>query len=422
MISSWLKPVKLKDVLPIVNGLFEHISDNDYVFKCDVTKAQLDYLLLANYAHKTTSPAVDLIHDENDVREQLTDEQMTTLAYMMLNYYKPKWDKLGEIYDVEYDPIHNYLDEWEDTMSQETEGSSEQDATHTDTINTTVTSTHTRTDNLEEETSFGKVTEREFSNDDKTEYDSTFEHEIDANSPLKEKMDYHSASSHEIDSSNPMMKETAYGKTDTRNDDLTKTNSGENYDINSGSDTNAVWGFNSGANPVNSDRTTAGTTTKHRIGDDQGENPLVETNTGTQTHTLSGTDTETNTGKYDDSKSGYDEKTNTGKYKDTKDGFDTVKHTGTITDTDDGSETVANTGTQTNAGSDATTGTNRRVIDDTRQSAESTDRNRSGRHFGNIGNLTSQKMLKEEIELWKWNYVQSILEDARDFLTIPVYM
>jgi hypothetical protein len=249
-----------------------------------------------------------------------------------------------------------------------------------------VTSSHTRTDNLSEETDFGKTTEREFSNDDKTEYDSTFEHAIDSDNPLK--------------------KETEYGKGDLRNDNLTKTNTGENYDINSGNDTNSVWGFNSGADPVNSDRTTVGTTVKHRIGDDQGENPLVETNTGYVMTKTNGKDTVTDTGKY----------------KDTKDGFDTVKHTGTITDTDDGSETVTNTGTQTNAGSDATTGTNRRKIDDSRESTESTDRNRSGRHFGNIGNLTSQKMLKEEIELWKWNYVQSILEDARDFLTIPVYM
>ena len=422
MISSWLKPVKLKEVLPIVNGLFEHISDNDYVFKCDVTKAQLDYLLIANYAHKTTSPAVDLIHDEDDARKQLTDEQMTTLAYMMLNYYKPKWDKLGAVYDVEYDPIHNYLDEWEDTMSQESEGSSEQDATHTDTINTTVTSTHTRTDNLSEETDFGKVTTREFENSDETTYNSSSIHEIDGSNPMKEKTDYHSSSSHEIDSGNPMVKETEYGKGDLRTDNLRKTNTGEDATIHSGNNTDSVWGFNSGANPVNSDRTTVGTTDTHRIGNDQGQNPLVEENTGTQSHTLSGSDIETSTGKYDDSKSGYDEKTNTGKYTDSKDGSDVVTHDGTVTDTDDGSETVTNTGTQTNNGSDATTGTNRRVIDDTRQSSESTDRDRSGKHFGNIGNLTSQKMLKEEIELWKWNYVQSILEDARDFLTIPVYM
>lgn len=40
---------------------------------------------------------------------------------------------------------------------------------------------------------------------------------------------------------------------------------------------------------------------------------------------------------------------------------------------------------------------------------------------GNVGNITYQKMLQEEIELWKWNFIQQVLSDVRDFTTIQIY-
>ena len=384
MISSWLKPVKLKEVLPIVNGLFSHIPDGTYTFKCDVTKAQLDYLLLANYSQKITSPAVDMIHEDD--RAMLTDSELTTLAGMLLNYYKPKWDKLGEVYDLEYDPVHNYLDEWEDEMDQTNEGTVDGNIVTTDRHNTNVAHHNLQDNDLSAETTFGKEVTRTYDNDDKT--------------------NYHSSTAREIDSNNPMTEEVAYGKVDEREDDLEKTNTGEESTVNTGSTTNAVWGFNS-SNAVNSDQSTDNNrTSRHFIGDGNGSNPFVEENTGTSTHTLSGKDTTTKTGKYSDDKSGYDQ----------------VEHSGTVTDTDDGTETTTNTGTVTDDGYTRTTGDDTRTVDDDRTRTDTIDRDRSGRHFGNIGNITSQSMIKEEIELWKWNYVQTILEDARDFLTIPIYV
>ena len=40
---------------------------------------------------------------------------------------------------------------------------------------------------------------------------------------------------------------------------------------------------------------------------------------------------------------------------------------------------------------------------------------------GNVGNITYQKMLQEEIELWKWNFIQQVLSDVRDFTTLQIY-
>lgn len=42
-------------------------------------------------------------------------------------------------------------------------------------------------------------------------------------------------------------------------------------------------------------------------------------------------------------------------------------------------------------------------------------------HKGNIGNLTTQQLFKQEIDLCKWVFVKSVIEDLKDFLTIPVY-
>jgi hypothetical protein len=83
---------------------------------------------------------------------------------------------------------------------------------------------------------------------------------------------------------------------------------------------------------------------------------------------------------------------------------------------------VTNTGTQTNVGSDATTGTNQRVGSNQTTESGTNEVARSGRHFGNIGNLTSQKQLLEEIELWKWNYVNTVLNDVKDFLCVDTYL
>ena len=43
-------------------------------------------------------------------------------------------------------------------------------------------------------------------------------------------------------------------------------------------------------------------------------------------------------------------------------------------------------------------------------------------HSGNIGNLTTQQLIKQEIELRRWNFIEAVLEDAKELLTIPMYL
>ena len=99
---------QIKDILPITNGLFQHMN---YTFRAEVSKQQLDYLLVATVGRRNPAPVVELLREEGDNEfDFLDDAQLTSLAALMLSYYKPKWDKLARIYDIEYDPIHNYLE------------------------------------------------------------------------------------------------------------------------------------------------------------------------------------------------------------------------------------------------------------------------------------------------------------------------
>lgn len=40
---------------------------------------------------------------------------------------------------------------------------------------------------------------------------------------------------------------------------------------------------------------------------------------------------------------------------------------------------------------------------------------------GNIGVTTTQQMLQAEIELWQWNFIEQVLADTDEFMTIPFY-
>ena len=43
-------------------------------------------------------------------------------------------------------------------------------------------------------------------------------------------------------------------------------------------------------------------------------------------------------------------------------------------------------------------------------------------HKGNIGNLTPQQLITQEIELWRWNYIDEVMSDIKSMITIPIYI
>ena len=83
--------------------------------------------------------------------------------------------------------------------------------------------------------------------------------------------------------------------------------------------------------------------------------------------------------------------------------------------------TTSNTGTQSTEGTSTKSGTTTKSNEVSKDYNVTTNKTRESKHTGNIGNLTTQQLMKQEIELWKWNFIESILADLKDFLTIPIY-
>lgn len=140
-----------------------------------------------------------------------------------------------------------------------------------------------------------------------------------------------------------------------------------------------------------------------------------ETNSNTRTDNLSmsasGSDTSKVTSTGNDSSYGF----NSGSSSPTD---SSSKEEDTIDNT---TSNISNTGTQKNEESISGTGSSTKVGTLTKSYTVQNDVTKESKHIGNIGNLTTQQLMKQELELWKWNFVQSVLDDLKDFLTIPIY-
>ena len=368
---------KIKKIFQKTNGLFNHMN---FTFMTGVSKNSLDLMFLANYGERNPSPVVEGVQTKRD--EPLTNEDLTALATVIVEMYSNRWTKLGAIYGIQYDPIHNYLDEWEDTSTETVDGESSNTGTETHTYGKTTTETQTRTDNLQE----------------------VVEGEMDKTSTRTD--DLTKTETHDLEKTNlrtdNLSESKTYGRTDTRTDNLMNTHSDSNSIADVGTGDESVYGLNSSAGAPASSSGSGNTRTETLGG--------TIANTGTQANIASSSDGKTNTG------------TQTNKLYD--EGTITIADEGTSTTVDEqtDSRTTTNTGTRSTETQGSTGGSD--GVSSSKSSTEDvvTDKDRSGRHFGNIGNLTSQKQILEEIELWKWNYMQEILNDVKEFCTLPVYL
>lgn len=266
-------------------------------------------MFIASCGSRNPSPIVETIQEEYG--EELDNNQLTSLGILIASTYSEKWDRLGAIYNLDYDPIHNYLDEWSDSQNTEENNNTSESTTDSLTKGTSIVKDRTRTDNLQDKIEYGRKT--------------------------------------------------------TRTDDLTQDESTSESAEGTGSNKNSVYAFNSGNVPSDADENNSSSTSSNSTSSEI-------TNTGTQDVELSGSDVRKNTG------------------------------------TQTNYETVDNTGTDT------------RSISKEVENGITGERSRSGSHSGNIGNITTQKQILEEINVWRWNYVNAILDDVKEMLTLPVYL
>lgn len=435
------KAQKIKQIFPLTDGLFTKMT---FTFPEGISKSNLDLMFLSNYGKRNPSPVVEIVQSEYG--QVLSSSELTQLAGAIQQMYQERWTKLGTIYDIEYDPIHNYLDEWEDESNESNSRSATTSGGSTTTYGKTQTETIQRTDNLTERTVLDEDS-RTTKTDDLTKTETRNLATSDSRTDnLSESITYGKTDTRTDNLSESktygktdtrtdnLAENVTYGRTDTRTDNLLQTSSESNQITDNGNKGENVFAFNStGAQPVST--SSSGNTHTETLGG-------TVANSGTQAVAESGSDSKSNTGTVTNAESGTDGKTNTGTQTNALSGSDTKANTGTRTTsgTNTGTVTTADTGTETNVGEKDSTrtttntgtrttgdqmstgGTDRVIKNGTSSEEGSADRDRSGRHFGNIGNLTSQKMILEEINLWKWNYMQEILNDVKDFCTLPVYL
>lgn len=261
---------QVKEIFPIINGLFSHC---DYDFGI-VDKAELDRLFYTNYGLRSVAPLVTSLV----LNPRATDEDLTILAQTFTALCSYKWDKLKNLYTTDYDPLHNYLDEFVESVEDNTSK------------NTNLTSS---------DTGSSKTTEK-------------------------------------LDS--------------TRTDNLKRVENNNSTESATSRDEASLYAFNS---------------------------------TSSVPSNLS-------------------------------DGNDNTNYQGTAD--------VTNTGTQANITNKTLDSSNSRNLTSTKESDVQSRITKTSTHRGNIGNLTTQQLMKQEIELRRWNFIESVLEDAKELLTIPLYL
>ena len=316
---------KVKDVFPVQDSIFSKI-----VYDFGISTSDLDIMFFSDFGLKTISPIVSSVIGESSY---LTNEQLTILGRMLLSKYKNRWDHLKAVCNQQYDPIHNYLDEFQETIGYEDEESASKSSSGNTSDSSTNTNTTTRTDNLSES--------------------------VNSASTRTDNLEESSSNS------------------STRTDNLSESTTIHSESTGSNDSATGYYGLNS-ATSTGVDDTS---------GNESSESDESNTKLNTGTQSISESSTITNTGTQGTS----DESTKT--------------NTGTQTTSDN--ESLIRRVESTSSESNSVTG--------------SGSKEREGYHRGNIGNISTQKLLKEEIELWKWNFVDEVLHDARDFLTIRVY-
>lgn len=449
---------KVKDILPLTDGLFSHI---DYQF-WDFDSNELDLLLLSRCGQRLPAPLLDIIQGPPDdpyaVRPQFTDSQLAKLGQLILRTYKYKWDKLSGLHAKEYDILKNYLDEYEEvlqdddsssvsksanraergfetsqlasstgsTVTQQTENSNETESTRKDNFSSDFTRASTdnttRTDNLSEA---------------KTETEDT---DVTRTDNLSESVS------------------TTEDVTVTRTDNLLDSGEHSNTDSQShqgGDYTEEVTRELTSTGGQNGSTGVYGFNSSQPVGDSTNEVDNTASENETTTKVISGTKSDSA------SRSGTDEVSHTGTQETVTDGegTSTKSNTGTqatVTDTDK-SSTKLNTGTQTVAESVSVTdstvnvdnqvntttsgGTSSASNESSQRAASSNDtttgstsqlaedsvinralnRARKYTHKGNIGNLTPQQLIQQEIDLWRWDFIEEVLNDVKNFITVPIY-
>lgn len=303
--------------------------------------------------------AAPILHLLHDDEDttMLTQEELITLGAMINGLYKHKWDKLMDVATQEYDPIHNYFDHLVEGITYSEENDGSKSGIGSH--------SETRTDNLTRTETDRKGYTDTYNTSDTETHDTR---ETETNNLQNQQ-------------SNNLQNQQTDARQITENHNM--NNSG------STSDNRNIFGFNSST----------------AVGDSTGS--------GTNSNLESGSITTTHSGTLTDHKTGTVTDTKTGTVTDAKTGTVTDAKTGTVARVNNGTLTTQDTGTQGNIGSNTNS--------ETSSNDTSGERTREYTKNGNIGNISTQKLMNEEIDLWRYNFIYEMMKDVVGMISLPIY-
>ena len=416
---------KIMQVIPLVDGIFKYM---DYTF-WDFTSEELDILLQSRMGQRPVAPLIDIIQGPPEdmflPRPKLTVAELTQLASIILKTFKPKWDRLGSLHSLDYDILRTYLDEYKEVLKDSKESSSVKAQEMTKEGNdSNVLSTTSGVEGIQNSVS---------SNDSSSQRADVFASDF-------------SRSSTETQTRTDNLSETkdkAKAATEKRTDDLAdslnstgadnKTISGGTYQhtketatvsAGEGSAKHDVYGFNSAVDTPVSDTESLSNAVN------SGSETVVEGATGSKTENVAKSETSTTshtgTQETENNEVAEEVKSNTG--------TQTIGDVTSISDSTSTADSQTNTSSSRGASSasnasstttdSASSGTTSEVsrLTDAGELSEMLNRAKISIHKGNIGNLSPQQLIEQEINLWRWNFIDEVFEDIKSLITIPIYI
>ena len=419
MVIMMNKIYPIKKKFPIVNGLFSKI---DFTF-LDFNSYQLDLMLISKCGKRICSTLCEIVSDDHYfVDEYFTEAELQEIANIILNSYKNKWDRLLDLLELQYNPLNSYYDDYSETLNDATNQTIDRDSTdtldgtkainfdETVTIDTSLTSSNSSTTEAERQDQYNSTYTRTI-DEDETRTDNLSSTKTITGTDTNSRTDNLSSA-----------KTITGTDTNLRTDNLLSTVQNSNSYSESETIDNELAGFNSidrvdttGANnSTTSTDATSGTTANTGTQTDQLTHNTTDTtlNTGTQTNQLTHntTDTTHDTGTQT-------KETDTSISDRTQ---NTDNQTNTIESTLQNTSETENTTTTDSTTQEVTHSTDVLAFDEVK--AGTLARMRSYSHAGNTGNITPQKLLTEELELRKWNFINEVMNDVKSVISIPVYL
>jgi len=479
MLEMRKKRKTLNDVVPnwlSGNGIMSNLTLNYSVpWKSEYSGQEIALDIAYQGGHSGKKFIAPLLENFiSDTQETITNEDLEKITSALWATYKRKWEKLWLLYMEEYDPLHNYdvTEEVEEGIESvgrktgsihklDTQSFDKVDTTNrTGTVQSTGTETHDRTDTTEKtgtvqdagSTIYGKTTTQT-----DTGTQSNVETETRNLKDTKELGEILTKSGNYNDNSEDIRN----GVTETENINtsssktmvdeaklLTKNLTTVETVDGEGTSDDQLYGFNStSAVPSESGQTTTDTvTTTEETGT---ENTGTDTTTdfeskdhldGRQSvndvHSISRTVTYNDltdnkkvtdetlyTGNNSISKLRTDNLESTsrlsGTDQDTRTRTDNLKdettYTGTVQDNETTTNNLKDETSQT--GTISNSGTTTNDLTDT----DKADRTMISHKYGNIGVSSIQRMFREEVENWKWNFMQEVFMDIDSLIVLAVY-